>query len=388
MKLVYTSENKIYRIDGGNKSEIPCGRINKYKETLESIRRRTEWKTTGTGAQFTGAARANGAEPVISARITGLCENKGELIYGVGLDESCSLYRRSFDRTDENEGLILSGNELYFGAFDCYEGKMAVSLGSNPRELHIAVMEPPASAYDELTDGDSVEENPYWSRCHKNRIYFSSAGNGRNEYGAVAAVSPRSGAYIDVDRGEMEEFLSDPKSDFLRIKDDSFGNIFYIRQPYGGEQEKEGFKFTDILLFPYRVLKGFFGWLNFVCTMWGGESLKSGSDGLPSYTKAKQRSERDIIIEGNVINAEKLAKEEDAKEDGGSIMPLSRVLVKREADGNETVIKKGVLDYALCPDGKIIVSDGRKLILLDGEKETVITKARLAMNIVLEEYPG
>ena len=34
MKITYTSENKIYRIDGGNKTEIPCGRIIKYKETL------------------------------------------------------------------------------------------------------------------------------------------------------------------------------------------------------------------------------------------------------------------------------------------------------------------------------------------------------------------
>ncbi|MBQ5332186.1 MAG: hypothetical protein J6K92_02845 [Oscillospiraceae bacterium] len=388
MKITYTSENKIYRIDGGNKTEIPCGRIIKYKETLESIRRRTEWKTTGTGARFTGAARPDMGDPVVLARITGLCENKGQLIYGVRLDESCSLYSRSFDRTDENEGLILSGNNFHFGSFDCLDGKMAVSIGSNSTELHIAVMEPPSSAYDELTDGDSSEENPYWSRCHKNRIYFSAAGNGRNEYGAVAAVSPRSGAYIDIDRGEIVEFLSDPKTDHLRIKDDKFGNIFYIRQPYGGEHEKEGFKFSDILFFPFRVLKGFFGWLNFMCTMWGGESLKSGSDGLPSYDKVKRRSERDIIIDGNIINAERLAKEEDEKDSTSPLMPLSRVLVKREADGSETVIKKGVLDYALCSDGKIIISDGRRLILLDGDKETVITKARLAMNIVPEEDIG
>ena len=384
MKITYTSENKIYRIDGGNKSEIPCGRIDKYKETLESIRRRTEWKTTGTGAMFTGAARESTGEPVISARITGLCENKGELIYGVKLDESSSLYHRSFDRSDMNEGLILSGNDLCFGEFDCLDGKMAVSLGTNPSELHIAVMEPPASAYEELTDGDSSEENPYWSRCHQNRIYFSSAGNGRNEYGAVAAVSPKSGCYIDVDRGTMEEFLSDPKVDFLRIKDDRYGNIFYIRQPYGGEREKEGFKFTDILLFPYRLLKGFFGWLNFVCTIWGGESLKSGSNGLPGSAKAKQRSERDIIIDGNIIKAEKLAKEEDGK-DNAPLMPVSRVLVRREADGSETVVRKGVLDYALCGDGKIVISDGRRLILLDGDNEQVIAKARLAVNLVLEE---
>lgn len=143
-------------------------------------------------------------------------------------------------------------------------------------------------------------------------------------------------------------------------------------------------KFTDILLFPYRILKGFFGWLNFVCTIWGGESLKSGSNGLPGSAKAKQRSERDIIIDGNIIKAEKLAKEEDGK-DNAPLMPVSRVLVRREADGSETVVRKGVLDYALCGDGKIVISDGRRLILLDGDNEQVIAKARLAVNLVLEE---
>ncbi len=380
MSIVYTSENKIYMLENSVKTEIPCGRIIKYKETLDSIRRRSEWKTTGQGAMFTGAAqRAESTE--IPAKITGICMKDGELIYGARLDESSSLYTRSTDRTDMTEGLIISGNDIALGKFDYYGGRLAISIGA-AASTHIAVMEPPSSAYEEYTDGDTTEEDPSWSRFYPDRIYFSTAGFARNEYGAVSAVSPKSGAYLNVRTREMEEFLSDPSFDYMKIKDDEYGNLYYIRQPYGGEKGDSGIKFTDILLFPVRLLKGLFGWLNFMCTIWGGEPLKSGDTGEPGSQRSKRRSAKDIIIDGNVINARELAKAAELKDDDLSgIMPHSRVLVKREADGVETVLYKGVLDYSVCSGGSILVSNGRHIIRLADGKETHIAKAYLAANL-------
>lgn len=385
MKIAYTSENKIYCIDGGNKTEIPCGRVIKYKETLDSIRSRNEWKNTGSGAMFTGTAMKSEVMEM-PARITGITccgatpDGAEELIYGIQLDGSSSLYSRSTDRTDMNEGLILSGN-MCFGAFDFLDGKLAVCIGSSSSHLHISVMEPPSAAYEEFTDGDTIEEDPCWSRAYKGRIYFSTAGYGRDANGAIGGISPRSGAYLDTVNREMEEFLSDPKYDHFKIKDDKYGNIYYIRQPYGGENKKDGIKLTDVLLFPVRLLKGLFGWLNFMCTIWGGEPLKSGGSGLPNSEKAKERSAKDIIIDGNVIKAKEIAKAEEAKDgEVSGFMPLSRVLVKREADGTETVLKKGVLDYSLCDEG-VLISNGRQITLLADGSEKLIAKAYLARNI-------
>ena len=94
-----------------------------------------------------------------------------------------------------------------------------------------------------------------------------------------------------------------------------------------------------------------------------------------------KRSAKDIIIDGNVIKAKEIAKAEDAK-DGelSGFMPLSRVLVKREADGTETVLKKGVLDYSLCDEG-ILISNGRQITLFADGNETLVTKAYLARNL-------
>lgn len=378
MKIAYVSDNKIYCSDGNKTTEIPCGRIIKYREALDSIRRRKEWKSTGTGAQFTGAAADMRDSSEIPARVSGIADNDGTLVYSVMLDESGSLYSRSYDRTDDNEGLILSGNDTFFGSFDCFKGRLAVSMGATPQSLHIASLTPPSSVYEEYTDGDTIEENPYWSRT-KNGIFFSTAGYARNEMGIIGSVSPREGVFLNLDTNELEQLLSDPKYDYLRLKESTDGSLYYIRQSYSGSVSKGG-AVKDFLLVPYRIIQGFFGWISFMCLMWGGESLKSG-DTLDNMLKSRNRSKKDLVIEGNIIKAERLAKEGKLKDGTSSIMPLDRVLIKRSPDGSEEVISRGVLDYSLCSDGSIMISDGRRIAVTKNGTETLSIKARLAMNL-------
>lgn len=385
MKILYTSENKIFSYDETEKAltEIPCGKIAKYRETVRSIQQRKEWKTTGTGANFMGMASADMIDPdELPARITGLGVHGGELLYGVNLEGVGSLYHRSLDPSDDVEGLVRASNEFVFGAFDVKDGKLAVSMGGG-RFLHIAVMDM-NGRYDEYTDGDTIEENPCWA-VGKNGIYFSAAGYARNQYGAIAATNPRTVAYLDLDKKSMSEIVSDEKYDYLHVRQDKNGDLYYIRQPYGGEKPQGGITFKDVVMFPYRLIKGLFGFLNFFTTIYGGESLKGGSvDDMINGSKSKQRSQKELIIEGNVINAEKLDKINEANGDKhGGIMPQSRVLIRRTADGSEETVKKGVLDYTLDNDGTVIVSNGRHLLRIDRDgNETHIAKAKLAANLV------
>ena len=63
------------------------------------------------------------------------------------------------------------------------------------------------------------------------------------------------------------------------------------------------------------------------------------------------------------------------------IMPMSRVLIKRLADGSEEIVQKGVLDYTLH-DKDVIFSNGRHIIRISPDgTETHITKAKLAIKI-------
>lgn len=385
MTVIYSSENKIFSYDEAEKllTEIPCERITKYRDTIRSIQQRKEWKTTGSGANFMGmtAERINADE--LPVQISGLAVYGDELIYGVNLEDVGSVYHRSFDPSDTCEGLVRSSNDFVFGSFDCKGDKLAVSMGTNIRSLHIAVMNINGN-YDEYTDGDTIEENPSWA-AKKNGIYFSTAGYARNQNGAISATSPRSIAYLDLDRSSMTEILADEQYDYLHVREDKNGVLYYIRQPYGGEKPQNDITFKDVLLFPVRIIKGIFGFLNFFATIFGGESLKSGGASA-NGVKSKERSQKDMIIEGNVINAEKLDKINEASGDRLSgIMPMSRVLIKRLADGTEETIKKGVLDYTLSENGDVIISNGRHIIRINSDgTETHITKAKLAMNIVVK----
>jgi len=383
LTIIYSAENKIFSYDESEKllTEIPCGKIIKYRDTIRSIQQKKEWKTSGSGAAFMGMNAEMVDADLLPVQITGLGVCGDELIYGVNLEGVGSVYHRSFDPSDDSEGLVRASNEFVFGSFDCKGDQLAVSMGANTNSLHIGVMDI-KGRYNEYTDGDTIEENPSWA-AKKNGIYFSTAGYARNQYGAVAATGPRAIAYLNLDNSSMSEIVADEAYDYLHPQEDKNGVLYYIRQPYGGEKPESGITFKDIILFPVRIIKGIFGFLNMFSILFGGESLKSG--GAANGTKSKQRSEKDMIIEGNVINAEKLDKINEANGDKMSgIMPMSRVLIKRLADGSEEIVKKGVLDYTLC-DKDVIISNGRHIIRIapDGT-ETHITKAKLAMNITVK----
>lgn len=380
MTILYTSENKIFSYDVSDKSltEIPCGKIAKYRETVRGIQQRKEWKTTGTGANFMGMASADVIDPdELPAQITGLGVHGEELVYGVNLEGVGSLYHRSLDPSDDVEGLVRASNEFLFGSFDVKDGKLAVSMGGG-RFLHIAVMDI-SGHYDEYTDGDTIEENPCWA-AKKNGIYFSTAGYAWNQNGVISG--PRTIAYLDLDKKLMSEIVADENYDYLHVRQDQNGDLYYIRQPYGGEKPRGGITFRDVIMFPYRIVKGLFGFLNYFATIFGGESLKSG--GASNGVKFKQRSKKDLMIEGNFINAEKLDKINEASGDKhGGIMPQSRMLIRRTADGSEEIIKKGVLDY-IPVDSGVIVSNGRHLFRIDMDgNETHIAKAKLAVNLAV-----
>lgn len=384
MSLIYSSENKIFQYDEEKKllTEIPCGKITKYRETIRSIQQRKEWKTTGSGAQFMNMTADVIDTNELPVHISGLAVCGEELVYGVNLEDTGSLYHRSFDPKDDCEGLVRASNEFVFGAFDCKGNKLAVSMGANRYCLHIAVMDI-GGKYDEYTDGDTIEENPCWSK-KRDGVYFSTAGYARDQYGAVAATSPRSIAYLDLDRKTMTEIVSDEQYDYLHPRENENGVLYYIRQPYGGEKPQSGITFKDVVMFPYRLIKGLFGFLNFFTTIFGGESLKTGGASA-NGAKARQRSQKELIIEGNIINAEKLDKINEANGDKLSgIMPQSRVLIKRTADGSEEILYKGVLDYLPEEGGSVVVSNGRHLLRIDGDGvQKHIAKAKLAEKLVL-----
>ena len=377
--IAFISDNRIFRTDNGKTEELSCGRLKSYKSAVADIRRRNEWKTMGSGAMFMGHNPLPEDENSIQCELTGLACRKGDIVYGIRLDESGGIYIRSADRKDETETLVVSGKDIFPGRMNCSGNSLWVSCGENSTEKHISVYEElPSSHCRELTDGDTIEEAPY---KYEDKIYFSTAGYARNEYGSIAAVQNKSIVCLDTSSGTMDEIVSDEKFDFLCPIPDGEGGIYCIRQPAGGEKSSNKTLLTDILLFPVRIVKSIFGMLNFFSITFGGEALRSDGE-FPE--RAKQKSKKELFIDGNRINAEKNMKAEQSKgEKYPGIMPASRVLVHIGTDGEHEIIRKGVLDYTLMSDGRIAVSNGNHIIFMNknGETESAI-KAAKAVSII------
>lgn len=379
MKLLYITGGKIWLAENGSNYELPSYRAIQYKETIRQIQESKEWKTSGQGALFMGLAEARQDMQSLKAVVCGITPYEDEFLYTIRLDDSGGMYRRNFKEKPEMEGLICSGNDMRLGAIAGHGDRIAACVEHPDGTCHIGLFELPRSYYNEITAGDSVETAPSWSPDGR-LLYFTTCGIARDQSGRHAAYSPKSIASYNIHTEHMETVLESEKYDYIAPKIDEAGNLWYIRQPYKATEEDSGNILLDTLLFPVRMVKALGGFLNVFSMRYGGESLRSGGN-----AKSKQKSEKDLFFEGNLIHAEQNRKaNQRSGEEYPALLPHSRVLIRRSPDGTETVLAKGVLDYCLCTGG-FVYSNGSHILQCTGGKPVSLAKAELACRLTAIE---
>ncbi|MBE6851696.1 MAG: hypothetical protein E7504_08250 [Ruminococcus sp.] len=381
MKLLYTTGKAMYLTENGKEIELPSYRALQYRKTIEEIQQNKLWKTTGRGAQFMGITPAD--TNVKDAEIGGVALYQEHFLYTLQLDASGGIYRRSFSEKPEPEGHIYSGNDIRPGDISIHDNHMATCVHYPNGTVHLALFKLPSSVYNVITDGDSCESSPSWSADGR-LLYFSTAGIAR-ENGHVSAYSPRAAASYNINTEKMEMLIEDEKHDILSPKEDAQGNLYYIRQPYHMREENKRNTFLgtlkDVLLFPFWLVKALIGFLNAFSILFGGKPATDS--GMRTDLKTKQKSEKEMFFEGQMLNTEKNLKEnKKAGDPYAGIMSRSRVLVRRAPDESEEVLAKGVLDYTLCSDGSIVYSNGTHILHRkpDGSIENII-KTRMAAKL-------
>ena len=382
MKILYTTGKALWLAENGRAVELPSYRALQYRETIQQIHESKVWKTTGRGAQFMGVADETPSMEDTDAYFGGVALYRDMFLYTLQLDASSGMYQRNFEEAPKPEGHIISGNDMQLGAIASNGDDVAAVLHYPNGRSHIGLFHLPQSYCTELTDGDSAETSPSWTPDGK--LLFSTCGVA---LGGRLVYSPASVIRYNPHTKSMETILEDEKYDYLSPKSDTNSNLWYIRQPYSpGEEEHADFGsiLLDVILFPFRLVKAIFGFLNVFSIMFGHEPLQSG--GNRTDVKSKQKSEKELFFEGSKIQAEKNLKENKRSgEDFPGILPHNRVLVCRQTDGTETVIAKGVLDYCLCSDG-VVYSNGSHILHCpaDGKPES-IAKVRLASKLQVIE---
>jgi len=377
--IMYTSNNRFFIKKNEALKEYSSERITKYCDNVKSIKARHEWKTSGTGAKFTGAYNPGNSyyNAENEVRINSVSGRDGKIFYSAAIGNLSGLYGKPLEENAVEEH-IFAGNDIKINKISVFNDNCAVSIG-NAVERHIAVFDLKSGHHCEITEGDVLEDYPSYSN-DGSKIFFSSAGLALTEQGGIAGVGPYSICCFCTETKELTELFASDKYNYIAPKEDLNGNLLFIKYPYRSGRSY-GNAFMDLVLFPVRIVKAIGGLLNYFSIVFGGESLRSDKPGL--NTKAKQKSEKELFFEGNIINAEQALKENQRRgEKFPGIIPHSWELVRTDKNGNQTCIKKGVMDYTLCKNGDIVYSNGYSVIRMTSEgSEQLVGDCRLACNL-------
>jgi hypothetical protein len=296
-----------------------------------------------------------------------------------------------------NDGIVLCSANVKYRDFDVSGDKIVTSarFGS---ESHIGIYDINTKSFVTYTDGHTQDVTPVFSKTDPSIIYYCSMGlptsdleeneertrpmsyseivNDMYRSGGGELRGPSSLLSLDISSGSLYEMYADERYDYIKPFSASDGSLYYIRRPYSkGRSERAPLGcLLDAVMLPVRLVQALFGFLNVFSAKYSGKTL--------SRSDTKRKAEKDLIIEGNLINAERELK---ANERGGEknpgIIPRSWELRKLSPDGTDSLVKAGVLAYRVNEkSGDIIVSNGSAILRIapDGKEEKLLTAEKVS----------
>lgn len=384
----------MYRFEDGKTTQITSGVLDSYISKVRSSAERNEWKYNGSGAAFTGTyGHKAGAEEAVSSiysHANCLGEYKGDLIYSIDIDNTNGIYRKTSE--SNSEGIVLCSGSSAYRDFDI-KGKLMVTSAAFAGESHIGILDLDTKSFDTYTEGHSRDSSPVWSVSESDKVYFCSVGLPENEqrerdndeaprgisqmvndiYSSSRPInrSPSSICLLDVTAGRLDELLADDRYDFTHPQSTSDGSLYYIRKPYKANSSS-GSSFgclADLVMLPIRLIEALFSFLNVFSAKYSGKTL--------SRSDVKQRDEKQMFIDGNLINAEKELRDNQRRGDKNpGIIPGSWELHRLDASGKDSLVRRGVAAFRVNEEnGDIIISNGSAIIRIDdsGREEKLLS---------------
>ena len=383
-RIAFTDGTRICVLDENGRRERESGFIVKYKENSRRMAAGSAWKHTGRNAALRGEYEFSSpdAEENASACLNGIAftDKKDVMAYSFTVGQSSGIYYKDFSRGKEDESHVVHDNEReYFTlSFDRKSGAMLASSAEIGDVCRRIVRFTPDGNRQSLTDGDSRDDNPFFSVSDE-KILFDSAGVGRDEHGGFGGYAPAAIYALDLLTLDMVCLKEDEKYSYSKPKRDKDGNLYAVKRP--AKENKIGNPLLEILLIPVRILGAIVGFVQFFTVAFSGKSLVAGKEVGPNPTKGRERKEREIFIEGNRIRVDReLRRNKRFKDKDYGFMPRSWQLVRIGQDGAETVLKSGVADYAVGQEG-IYCTDGRHIYRLNGSECRKIADTEFCLHL-------
>lgn len=371
IKFAYLSQGKLFFKDGDREvcqieSEFGNDII---KRSLE-IHQRNEWKTKGKNTYFSGGIlwNVNDSDPrSVRIHVSGVTRSskKEKLFFILQSNNIGGLFL--YDLSKNNETRLFHKENFRARDLNLHPALklMACSQYFQNGTANIIIMNEDGRDLQTITEGDSFDEAPSWIPGKERQIVFQSAGIARNEQGYAIGIGPFTIQKLDLKNGSLITLKEDQAYDFLLPRINVSGELFFIRRPYKmlGQSQYSLIKFIeDFFMFPFRLLRAIFHFLNFFSLTFSRKPLTTA--GGP---KMKGLDQKDLILRGRIIEAQKAYREYEKDQDAPSLVASSWELVRRSGSGEEKVIARGVVAYDFVPDGGIIYTNGRCVYRLDEE---------------------
>jgi hypothetical protein len=159
--------------------------------------------------------------------------------------------------------------------------------------------------------------------------------------------------------------LEDEAYDYLCPRINKQGDLFFIRRPYEPPFKRSyplHKQVLDIVLFPYRLARAIFHYLNFFSITFSKKPLTTASG-----PKIEGMDEKSLFLRGRMIDTERFLQEQNKKGETVSLVPNNWQLVRRTADGKETTLADAVLSYDFDASDSVVYSTGVAVYQIDGD---------------------
>ena len=367
--------NLFYKSASGRIEQLHSPYVQEMADRVEKSREKNAWKEgTSFNISASGGMRnfAPGENRIMA---TGAQFGNGYLYYFLKDAGMGGLF--CYDFTAKLEKRLLHRQNLNLSDlhFDPRSDRILGASAVRGDQSHILMMDREGNHLRELTGGDTCDTAPVWASIEGREILYQSTGLARNEQGVVMARGHSTVQQLNMGSGTITAILEDPRFDFLQPRVAASGDLYFIRRPYEVPKYATTSFLADTLLFPFRLLRAVFHYLNFFSLMYTRKPLTSASG------PAMQADVKEIILKGKRVDAEK-ALREGAIEGVPSLVPRTWQLMRKTRDGREETVATNVLSYSFT-EGGILYSNGRAVFLQkEGGKPQLVLRSDLIDEVV------
>ena len=382
-RVAYLTNGQLFcRETGGELRQVHSAYAQEVMDRQERSRERQSWKQgTSFGIAAGGSMRNFEAGDVPLLMTSAAFEKNGDLLYFLKDVSIGGLFRR--EAATGNEQRVLLKQNLHLSDLSpSPDGAWVAACARQTAGVaNIVMVKNDGSGLRELTGGDSVDCAPAWIPGVPNRLLFQSSGLARDAEGYIVAQGPASIQKLDLESGKVSPILDDPNYDHLKPRVAPTGELLFIRRPYEAPRYGYGSMLADTLLFPFRLLRAAFHYLNFFSLTYSRKPLTSANGPM---VKADVKN---LLLQGRRVDAEKAMRSARPVQGVPSLVPDSWELVSRDQQGRDRVLATNVASYDIGHEGAVIYSNGQGIFVLgqDGAPHLVLKDTLVAEVVAAAE---